>query len=174
VGVGVTGGFWTSWFLLRDWFILALALGALGYVLCVVIFPLPSGRLLFAVIRDGNVQTGQVTLNRPPLALFLPWLRSSLPIGHLGKLAGVPQMARTQGQIEFQFTDLPLLLVEGAGAAGRVRRAPGASGSVEEMDDRDFRPAAPIVIMHDTIFSFGRPGDAAEVRIQYLRRNRGT
>ncbi len=174
ISIEVTAGFWTSWFLLRDWFILAFVLGAIGYIACVVVFPVPSGKLIFAVIRDGSVRTGRVALSRHPLALFLPWLRSSLPLAYLGRLAGLPQMARMHGQIEFQFPGLPLLLVEGASAGSQVRQAPGSGGAVEELDASEFRPASPIVIMYDAIFSFGRQGDSEEVRIQYLKEIRGS
>lgn len=81
VKVDVTGGWWNTWFILRDWLVFCLIVIVLAYAFCLYYYPPPRGVLLF---RDGN-QPRTFRLRCSLLGWLLPWRRSSVALNKIWK-----------------------------------------------------------------------------------------
>lgn len=120
IRVRVTSGFWSSWFVVRDWLILASLVCACVYLFCVVVFPAPSGELHVLVSSAGHTRHCRLPLQRPRLAWLLPWRRSTLSLSRLLRDARSPVLAR--GEIQFVSSTLPVLWLGGASDSTVKRR----------------------------------------------------
>jgi len=141
VAVEVTGGFWTSWFLLRDWLIFASAVGLVLYLSCVWFFPPPTGSLLIYRYSGSRRKVG---LPMPASAWFLPWRRSSLPLSYIWKNAGVKAVPRVNAEIWFLDRDSsPMLLIQRRRTPEELTVRTLASDDLSEAVGEDFHPCGP-------------------------------
>jgi hypothetical protein len=142
VAVEVTGGFWTSWFLLRDWLIFASVVGLVLYVSCICFFPPPTGSL--AIYRYGSARR-KAGLPMPASAWFLPWRRSSLPLSYIWKKAGFGGVSRVDGEIWFLERDLsPMLLIRRCRPPEQLTVCAHDCDDLSEAVGEDFSPCGPM------------------------------
>lgn len=112
VVVKVTGGFWHSWFLLRNWLAFLLIMAVVLYVFCLVKYPLPKGKLLFYNTLDGT--EAPTLLPRQRRSWIFPWLRSTVPLGKVIRRAGMPRPWRIQASLDFLLPNMPVLVLYSA------------------------------------------------------------
>jgi len=157
--VQVVGGFWTSWFLLRDWLIISFAVLGLIYAFFLVLSPVPSGDLSLEHY-NGVTHSPAVTIRLRPRrsAVFMPWRRSALPLSRVFKEACIPGCGLA-GQILFKMPRYPVLVLEQS-AVDRVF----GMGRVNFYDpSRPLRGCGPVEVMwgEDSFIAFaetrGRP-----------------
>ena len=159
VAVEVTGGFWTSWFLLRDWLIFASVVGLVLYVSCICFFPPPTGSL--AIFRGYGSPKRKAGLPMPASAWFLPWRRSSLPLSYIWKKAGVRGVSRVDAEIWFLDRDSsPMLLIQRRHTPDELTVCTLASADVSddlsEVAGKDFYPCGPMDRMfRDRVYKQG-------------------
>jgi hypothetical protein len=121
VSIQVSGGFWSSWFVLRDWLIVVALLLGILYIFCVLIFPAPTGVMQVLVSRGGNNRQRSLKLGLARSAWLMPWRRATIPLKWVQKQAGVP--VPMKGEVIFVGPGLPVLFVSGRlGLAGLERR----------------------------------------------------
>ena len=145
VRVQVTGGWWSSWAILRNWLILAVLAWACWYVICLLAFPGPSGELAVRRIATGADVTHHVPLGPSPARILRPWTRSTVDLNWIWKNANVPRIP-LGGRIEFMAPGLPQLWLLARGGitisclGPAARPEPGvqypAAGPVELMGQR--------------------------------------
>ena len=149
VAVEVTGGFWTSWFLLRNWLIFASVVGLVLYLLCMVFFPPPTGSL--AILRNGSSKPN-VGLRMSASAWFLPWRRSSLPLSSIWKKAGIKAVSGVDGEIWFLERDSPMLLIQRRRTPDELTVHPLSyvCHDLSEVLGENFQPCGIVDFMYET------------------------
>lgn len=105
LSVEVTSGIWGSWFVVRYWLAIVVALGALFYLACWIQFPAPQGVL---VVREPPRRLG---LRMRPIAWLLPWQRSSVRLRTLWRRARLPVAPRLDGELLFVAPGIPPMLL---------------------------------------------------------------
>jgi hypothetical protein len=151
VAVEVTGGFWSSWFLLRNWLILAAGVGAVLYLYCVFYFPRPAGWLVILQYAGGVPRPNKVVLRMPASARFLPWRRSSVPLASIWKQARMKPASQVQGEVVFWFPNVPVLLIHWRRTPEELTRKITDCYALSEVDLADFVPCGPLDIMRENV-----------------------
>jgi hypothetical protein len=151
VTIQVTGGFWTSWFLLRSWLILAALLGSTLYLYCVYYFPRPTGSLAILQRNGSSERPNRVILRMPFSALFLPWRRSSVTLSSVWKQARMKPASQFSGEVVFWFADLPILLVHWRRTPNELTRKMIDCYDLSEVEAADFVSCAAVDIMRENV-----------------------
>jgi len=172
VTIEVTGGFWNSWFLLRDWLIFVVALGLILYGFCVLNFPKPSGFLIVSSGSDGSAPPRKVALRMRKIALLLPWRRSSIPLAALWKEARFSLPLKTRGEVFFLFDQMPVLFTMRRQRSYRFEKTISEVGMVDSYDipDEAFLPCGRIDIMYThNLCRYGNGSDQS-VLLRYSKK----
>jgi hypothetical protein len=151
VTIEVTGGFWTSWFLLRNWLILAGLMGSVLYAYCVFCFPRPTGSLAILRCSGSSTKPNRVALRMPFSALLLPWRRSSAPLASVWKQARMNPGSQVDGEVAFWFSDVPVLIVHWRRAPGALTRKMTDCYDLSEVEAEDFVSCGAVDIMRENV-----------------------
>ncbi len=148
IRVQVSGGFWSSWFVLRDWLLMVVAILGLLYLFCLVIFPAPGGTLLVLASKGGHYRKHTVRLRLARWAWLFPWRRSVVPLSRVFRSAGVENMVR--GELLFVGPTLPVLFWDSGGRPDGVGRRRGDDSPLEMAVDEPFERCARIDTMYES------------------------
>ena len=147
VRIVVSGGFWASWFVIRDWLLFVGAVVALTYLICLAVFPAPAGTLQVLVSKAGHGRASRVRLGLRKSAWFFPWRRSVLPLGVICRKAGIK--AKVRGELLFIGPALPVLFLDVTGLVGLERRR-GDPVPIETARYEAFETCGPIDTMYES------------------------
>jgi hypothetical protein len=167
VTVGVTGGLWTSWFLLRDWLLFVMFMVAVLYVFCLLVFPPPSGML--TVLRwDGGVpRKTRLFLRTPRLSWLAPWRRSTVSLRTVWRRAGC--RSGPDGEMLFLFPALPVLLLRRRRGDPPISRRVGDVEDLETLlEDPAFTRCGAVDIMYEGhAYRMGEPSTPPVSLLKY-------
>jgi hypothetical protein len=122
---------WRVWFIARTWFMIALLLFGATYLICVILFPTPTGSLhvsgslstLSYAGRDSSERSIRLRMER--FALFLPWRRSRLSLTGILDHGGISSANCPTGTLWFPDKDKgPILIMKDQPKPTLYRRQP--------------------------------------------------
>lgn len=164
-------GFWSNFHVLRNWVIVGAGLYLVTWILCVVAFPAPSGRLeIFrygSTLRPGGAHgtaNVRVPLRLRPVAWIAPWLRSEIPLSKALRRAWRGRIP--PGQIIFMGKELPYLFTPPRRQTGLWRRSRG-TGTPDPAAPG--QPVRPVESFLNSEFVFIHPADQKPRGIRYHR-----
>lgn len=140
VTVAVSAGFWKSWFILRNWGIMLLAVLALLYIFCLLKFPAPSGYLVLVDPKRGFFPVGVVRLRKPILSIIFPWTRSTISLKSVWKRARPRIKMRHNAELLFLLPTLPVLILATRRAARRFGKLGGTDILSEDIATGTYIP----------------------------------
>ena len=167
VRVQVTGGWWSSWAILRNWLILAVFAWGCWYGICLLAFPRPSGEVAVRRIAAGMDVMHHIHLGLGLARILRPWTRSTVDLDRIWKKAQVPHVP-VSGRIEFMAPGLPqiwLLARSGKSSTFRLGAAPRPEPGVQ------YPTAGPVELMGDRHWMVQVENPSQTIIIQY-RQNR--
>jgi hypothetical protein len=148
ITVEVTGGFWRSWFLLRDWLLFVVVLAVLLYGFCLWNFPPPSGFLGLCEADGRQIGPIQIRLRLRRVAWLLPWERSTVPLGWVWKHSAAKFTLNPRGEMVFLYRGIPALFVLQRGRGVNFAKWRGGEKDLEMLTPEDFSPCGSINVMH--------------------------
>lgn len=129
---------WRVWFIARTWFVIALLLFGATYLICVSLFPTPtgslhvSGSLSTLAYAGGDSSAKSIRLRMEHFALYLPWKRSRLSLTGVLDQGGISSVNCSTGTLWFPDKDKgPILILKDQPKPTLYRRQP-----TEEKPDR--------------------------------------
>jgi hypothetical protein len=115
VEISVENRPWSNWFLLRNWLLLVMVVGAIAYLICVLVFSRPHGRLVITrfdntvPIGDGSSErAGRVVpLKMNCSAWLFPWRRSVVEFSSVLRRVEPQASQGIRGEIWFSGKAMP-------------------------------------------------------------------
>lgn len=162
--IEVNGGWWNAWFVLRNWLIVSIIIMALIYLACIIFFTKPFGKIRFTEpeMKFLKVSPTDVELKMMPVAWFLPWRRSTVPLKWIWKEAGILGVLPDSGEILFIWKSIaPMIYLPDSDHNVEIKKAgdwedmePSINaGALEHMDEE--RPLAYIDRNDNSMILFG-------------------
>jgi hypothetical protein len=131
IEVEFTENSWRVWFIARTWFVIALLLFGATYLLCVTLFPTPTGSLQVSgslstlSYAGGDSSEKSIRLRMEHFALPLPWRRSRLSLTGILDQGGISSANCPTGTLWFPDKDKgPILIMKDQPKPTLYRRQP--------------------------------------------------
>ena len=123
IAIEVIGGFWSSWFLLRNWLFVVAGALALLWAFCLLVFPSPCGAIRFEQRWEEGARPREVRLSAGLRSWLIPFDRSTVTLQSVFARHSLRKGDGPTGDVLFVFSGMPPVLFLESGTTSGLQKA---------------------------------------------------